>query len=70
MAGFLAGGFGGVSEDGEVAHFSAGAGFEFAIEVDLHVPETAEGGPIGGAGFPDIAQEVDHGGRSEEFGGA
>ena len=36
-----------VTEDGEEAHFAAGAGFAFAVEVELGAGMIEHGGPVG-----------------------
>jgi hypothetical protein len=45
---------------GQVAHFSGGAGFGFAVEVEVGARLCGHGGPVGFAVGPEVAEEVLH----------
>src|SRR5215510_4858436 len=64
-----------LSEDGTSAPESvrcsaARAGDEFAVEVKFHVREGAGGTPVGLAISPEVAEQIRHGGGTEQFGRA
>ncbi len=48
--------------NGEVTHFSAGAGVGFAVEVERSRGKSEKGSPIGLAVIPQVSQKIKHGG--------
>ena len=64
----LEGGVDVVGEEGDVAHFSARAGFGFSVEVELGSGRAEQLGPVGrgvGSG-PEVAEEVHHDGGLDQ----
>ena len=51
----------------EVTHLAARAGLRLAVEMDLDVREGEDGGPVGSAVRPEVAEEVGDGGRPERY---
>jgi hypothetical protein len=51
-----------VAHHGEVAHLATRAGFAFIVEVELAFGVGEEGGPVGGALLPKVAEQIDHDG--------
>ena len=46
--------------NGEVAHFAAGAGFGFSVQVEMGAGLCDHRGPVGFAVGPEVAEEVLH----------
>ena len=59
--------FGGRSSGGQVAHFSAGPGFDFAVKMKLQFRTCAGGGPLRFTELPEISQQIRHSGGAEHF---
>ena len=58
------------SKECHVTHFAARARVDFAVEVDVSLGVGAEEGrPVGFAGSPSVAEDVEHHGRAKRMRG-